>query len=147
AAHGERPTSVTLDGIILAAVTVPFLVACRWDVDLATASALRWAWAAAALAVAVVWSLRRPLGPRAGGLRLAKMFSLSQREAIYARNVILAAASLSILVVTTRVLIGLIGAGYPPAGPAAGSFFARIGPAMSDAVPLIVLAASFALLA
>ncbi|HUE14052.1 MAG TPA: hypothetical protein VMR25_07805 [Planctomycetaceae bacterium] len=147
AAHWERPTIATLSGFALILATLPFLVACRWDNELATASALCWASAGTALAVALLWGLHEPVARSSQRLRWITVDSPAWQSVAYVRNALVASTGFSVLAVTVGKLVSLVGEGRATAGPLADSFFARLGPAASDAIPLAILAASFVIYA
>jgi hypothetical protein len=130
AAHWERPTFATVVGISSMLAATPFLIACRWDSQLATASALCWASAGLAVIVALLWSLR-PIG---GAPR-------------FARNSLVASTGFSLLAIVVGNLVSVVGGAHITAGPSAESIFGRMGPAATDAIPLALLAASFAIYA
>jgi hypothetical protein len=146
AAHWERPGRTTLTGLTLLLSVVPLLVACRWDAELGTASALRWASVFLALAAAGAFALpevfARFVNPQAGdGLRDYT------KGAIHARNALVGAATLVVLILTSQQAIVLLGLGGLPGAPIAGSLFAQIGTVASLGGPLVLLALSFVLCA
>ncbi len=132
-------TSVVL-GLTLLALTVPVLGAGPFADELATASALRWGLAATYLALSALLWARAPLG------RLASAAGIRFRPetlAAGATHCLLGAAAAVVLGLTAW-LAALGFAGQPPPGPAAGSFFARVGWTASAVVPLALLVVALA---
>jgi hypothetical protein len=142
AAHWERPTRATLAGIAAAFAVVPFLVACRFDADLATASALCWASAAMAFAVALVRLLGGMLQRFSQGRGWTALDSPRWKNAVFVRNALVASTAFSLLTIVAGNMVSLVGAGRVAAGPLSG-FFDWLDLTASDAIPLAVLAASF----
>ena len=142
AAHWERPTLASLAGIAAVLASIPFLVACRFDGDLATATALCWASAVTALAIAVLWSLGRPLMRFSQARGWTALDSRRWKNLIYVRNALVVSTGFSLLTILAGNMVSLVGAGQIAAGPLSG-FFDRLGPTASDAIPLAILAASF----
>ncbi len=142
AAHWERPTRGTLAGIAAVLAVVPFLVACRFDADLATASALCWASAALALAVALLWLLGGMLKPFSQGRGWTALESPRWKNAVHVRNALVASTGFSILTIVAGNMVSLVGAGRVAAGPL-GGFFDWLDLTASDAIPLAILATSF----
>ena len=142
AAHWERPNRATLTGIALLLSAVPFLIACRWDAELRTATALRWASAIAGLGVAVLWGIRHTLIPVAP--HGASVSSKSrQNDLLFLRDLLIAATSLPVLILTSQTVGDVLGAGRIASAPAAGSLLLRMGPHLSYTVPVVILAAAY----
>jgi hypothetical protein len=149
AAHWERPNRATLAGIALLLSAVPYLIACRWDADLQTATALRWSVAITGLVVAVAW------GAWAAWRKVLRFPSQSSgdtssavpNQALFLRNSLIAATSLPVLVLTSQALLEVLGEGRIPLAATAGSFIVRMAPYLSYGVPLGILAAAFAIYA
>jgi hypothetical protein len=134
AAHWERPNRATLAGIALLLSAVPYLVACRWDSDLHAATALSWVSAIAGLAVAVLRWVRRallPAAPESAPLQLD-----------FLGNTLIAATSLPVVILATRSLLDVFGAGRIVATSSSVSHLV-ISPYLSYTVPLGILAAAF----
>ncbi|HEV8069549.1 MAG TPA: hypothetical protein VGP76_17550 [Planctomycetaceae bacterium] len=138
AAHWERPNRATLAGIALLLSAIPFLVACRWDADLRTATALRWTSAVAGLAVAAIWGACRmsiPIAPRPDGDHSES----APRQLDSLRNTLIAATSLPVLILTCQSLVDVLGAGRIVPTQS----HVLISPYLSYTVPLGILAAAF----
>jgi hypothetical protein len=137
-AHWERPNRATLAGIALLLSAIPYLVACRWDADLRTATALRWTSALAGLAVAAVWGVRRiliPVAPQVG----SEHAESAPSQLNFLRNTLIAATSLPVLILACQSLVDVVGAGR--IAPAQSHVL--ISPYLSYTAPLGILAAAF----
>ncbi len=146
AAHWERPGRTTLTGLTLLLSVVPLLVACRWDAELGTASALRWSSTLLALAAAGGFALPGIFG-RIVSPQASEILRDYTKYAIHARNALVGAATLVVLILTSQQAIVLLGLGGLPGAPIAGSLFAQIGTVASFGGPLVLLALSFVLCA
>lgn len=133
AALRERPAAAVM-GLLLSAVTVPALVAGAFDGQRATASALRWGLAIGfVVASAPLW-LRHRLAPLAAVLRIP---AAAEPVSVWGRQLLVAATAGPVLVLTCLAVV--TGFSGPTAGPDAASFFARIGGAASDVLPVVLL--------
>ena len=65
------------------------------------------------------------------------------RDARAVRDALVASTGFTLLAIVAGNMLTLLGRGLETVGPFEDSFFARIGPAAADAVPLLLLAASF----
>ncbi|HEV8001698.1 MAG TPA: hypothetical protein VGP63_17565, partial [Planctomycetaceae bacterium] len=146
AAHWERPGRTTLTGLTLLLCIVPLLVACRWDAELGTASALRWSSTLLGLAAALGFALPGIFG-RIVSLQASQILSDYTKNAIHARNALVGAATLVVLILTSQQAIALVGLGGLPGSPPAGSLFAQMGTVASLGGPLLLLALAFVLCA
>jgi hypothetical protein len=147
AAHWERPTQATFGGFGVLLATLPFLIACRWDSESSTASALAWASGIGALAVSLLWSCRGAIGRMSQRLGWTVPDSPVWRDARAVRDALVATTGFTLLAIVAGNMLILVGRGLESVGPVEGSFFARIGPAAADAVPLLLLGASFVIYA
>jgi hypothetical protein len=151
AAHWERPNRATLTGIALLLGAVPYLIACRWDADLQTATALRWATASAGLVVAAAWGVGRSLIPVLGQPGVSQPDGQTPDAAptshLFLRNSLIVATSLPVLLLTSQALIDVLGTGRIPLAPGTGSLLVRLAPYLSYSVPLGILAAAFVIFA
>ncbi|HEX4150247.1 MAG TPA: hypothetical protein VHY20_14720, partial [Pirellulales bacterium] len=143
AAHWERPTRATFGGFAALLATLPFLAACHWDNEASTASALAWGSGLAALAVSLLWSCRGAIGRGSRQLGWKSPDAPAWRDARAVRDALVASTGFTLLAIVAGDMVTLLGRGLETVGPFEGSFFARIGPAAADAVPLLLLAASF----
>lgn len=123
---------------ILALSAPAWLIAGRLAPSVATASALRWGWAAAFVVLAAAIWARRPIV--AGLRRAGARFEIDATGLMLAQGLLLAATVLPVLAVTVSAA-WLQLEGRPLVGPAAGSLFARLGPAVSYLVPLLAVVA------
>ncbi len=133
-----------LAAALLVAASVPYLAAGPFAAQQAAASALRWGLAVVLIvATAAVWHRGRLLEVcrRAGGV--VDVRPMGPR---IAQAVILATAAVPILVLTLAAALLQIG-GVAPGGPAAGSFFAAMGPELSYLFPLLAVSACLVALA
>jgi hypothetical protein len=138
AAHWERPNRATLAGIALLLSAIPFLVACRWNADVRTATAVRWTSALAGFAVAAAWGARRvliPTTPRPDGDQPESV----PRQLDFLRNTLIAATSLPVLILACQSLVDVLGAGRIVPTQS----HVLISPYLSYTVPLGILAAAF----
>ncbi|HEV3298440.1 MAG TPA: hypothetical protein VG055_02310 [Planctomycetaceae bacterium] len=137
-AHWERPNRATLAGIALLLSAVPYLVACRWDADVRTATALRWTSALAGFAVAAACGARRvllPTAPRPDGDQPESV----PRQLDFLRNTLIAATSLPVLILACQSLVDVLGAGRI----AYTRSHVLTNPYLSYTAPLGILAAAF----
>jgi hypothetical protein len=138
----ERWGTAELFAALLAAATLPCLIAGRFAMDLAVASASRWTLAIAFAACSVaVWSRRRLAG---ACLRLhAGPFAPGAQSPLIAaprlaRGVLLATLVVPVLAITVLAAMLQIG-GTAAAGPVASTFFETLGPQCSYLVPLVLV--------
>lgn len=125
-------TAELLSGLLLAA-TLPCLIAGQFVGQLAVGSALRWGLASCFIACsAAVW-LRRDL--LRACRRVGATIEVDSAGPRIARAALVVVAALPVLVVTVQAA-SLQLSGTSPAGPLAGTFFDRLGPAVSYLVPL-----------
>jgi hypothetical protein len=138
AALWERRTLIALAGAVLLSAAPLLLLAARFADQQAAASALRWLAALFCIGwtVAACWWGGRgdTAGVRTGG------GSGMSRPADVLRWLSLALGGGAVLALTTATL-WQVASGHRLGGPAAGSWFAAMGPAVSYAVPLAVLVA------
>jgi hypothetical protein len=138
AALWERRSLVALAGVVLLSAAPLLLLAARFADQQAAASALRWLAAlfCTGWTVAACW-----WGGRSGtaGVRTGGGSGMS-RPADVLRWLSLALGGGAVLALTTATL-WQVASGHRLGGPAAGSWFAAMGPAVSYAVPLAVLVA------
>lgn len=132
----ERWRADVLTVLVLLTATVPVLVAGSFRDDLAAASALRWGLAAAFLACSVPMWFRTSL--RRLGARLGCPDTDAWRLPAEAR-LLCELTTVGPTVALTIVLVALGLSNLAPAGPAAGSFFQRIGWSASAVTPLVLL--------
>jgi hypothetical protein len=130
-----RARSAAVLGLLLLAVTVPFLWADRHAADLAAASALRWGLAGCFLACSALLWLRSPLTRLAGTLGIAPAGPAAPRGG---RGLLVGVAGLVLLLTGAVAYLGFTG--LQPSGPLAGSAFARLGWTLANVVPLALLA-------
>ena len=140
-AHWERPNRATLSGIALLLSAAPYLVACRWDGDFQTATALRWASATAGLVVALVWSARRMLIPAPTQLT-ADGPQTGTKQLDWLRDILIAATTLPLLILTSQTLVDVLGAGRIIAAPTTAGHLLT-SPYVAYTGPLAILAAAF----
>ena len=132
----ERWTAAELVAVLLAAATLPCLIAGRWATQLATASALRWGLGVAFVALAAVVCQRARL--RSWCERLHAGRDMGPHGSRLARAVLLATTAIPVVVITLWAA-ELKLSGTLPAGPAPGSFFAGIGASLSYLIPLTLV--------
>ena len=132
----QRPGWATL-GLLLAAVTVPVLVAGGFEGERATASALRWGLAGCFLVASIPLWLRGYLARLAAAFRIP---ASAEPVAVWGRWLLIALTVTPMLQLT--VIVAMIGfTGSAPPGPDAGSFFRRIGWVPSNVLPLVIISA------
>ncbi|MGH7135387.1 MAG: hypothetical protein ACREHD_06575, partial [Pirellulales bacterium] len=128
------------DGDVLAAVwlsiNVAVLAAIPASTAWATASALRWALALVLTGSALALWFRTPL--RQVGERLGCRWRFSGAAASKARAGWVTAAALPVVVISIITAVMRI-AGYPPAGPLVGTWFASLGLELSHLAPLAMV--------
>jgi hypothetical protein len=132
----DRMQAATVLGWVVLAATVPVLGAGQFDLEKATASALRWGLAIAFLFLgALVW-LRVPLARWAArlGISVEAPWPLAQ----VVQGLLLGGLVLPVLILTEQGA-GLRFLGERPAGPGAETFFAQVGALASSAVPLALV--------
>jgi hypothetical protein len=135
----DRQRREAVFGLVLLTATAPVLMAGRFDAQLAAASALRWGLALCLILASVPIWLRDPLARLAVKLGCAADGTVSPSPLV--RRLMLVCLMLPVLALT--VAVAVIGfAGQQPAGPAATSFFARIGWVASNIVPLLLVSAA-----
>jgi len=123
-------------GLIVMAVSVPILIAGRFEPQLAVASALRWGLAFTFLACAVPIWLRRPLGSLADSVRM-RVEPLAE-TALTARFLLILGCLVPVLALTADIaLLGFVG--QQPSGPGQGSFFYKMGWVPSNVIPLVIV--------
>src|SRR5262249_27745870 len=120
-------------GLATLALTVPVLAAALWDGEVATATALRWGLGLALLACSALLWLREPAGRLA--VRLGIEAPMAVPVSRWTRALVIGATAAPILLLTA-VVATLGFAGESPSGPAAGSFFSRLGWVASNVTPL-----------
>jgi hypothetical protein len=136
---GEGDRAGPVLGLVLVAVTVPVLAAGQHGADLAAASALRWGLALCFLACsALVW-LRGPLARLAPALGVPPA---PASPAAWVRGLLVGVAGFVLLLTAQVAVLGF--GGQQPAGPLAGSFFARLGWVVSNVMPLVLLSVGLA---
>ena len=130
----DRGPAPAVLGLLVLAVTLPVLLAGPHTADLATASALRWGLGTAFLGCSALCWLRRGLSRLAesGGARYPE-----RGAAPAARGLLLGAAGVVLALTAAGAAVGF--AGETPAGPAAGSFFQRVGTLPAALAPLAML--------
>ncbi len=139
AALWERWGRAELVGSILLMATAPCLLAGRFADDVATASMLRWAMAGCFAACSVfVWQRQR-LAVWCG--RAGARVNLNIDGPRIARATLLATTAMPVIVLTL-IAAWLQLASVMPGGPAADSFFDRLGPNLSYLVPLVLVIVS-----
>jgi hypothetical protein len=137
----DRPSRERLLGLGLLALTVPVLAAGWFRDDLAAASALRWGFALCLVACsALVWGRDR-VAYLAG--RLGIPSAQGEGLSTSSRRLLVAGAVPPVLLLTAVVAV-LGFSGQTPSGPAAGSFFARVGWLGSQVIPLLLLTVGLA---
>ena len=125
-----------LFGSLLLLATVPCLVAVRFAGELAVASALRFGLATAFIAgSAVVWQRTQVCRwCRARGMNI----EVGPAGPTLAQGTLLTTTACVVLALTVgAATVQLFGA--LPSGPKTGSFFARLGPEVSYAIPLLLV--------
>jgi hypothetical protein len=134
----SRQQGAAVLGLLLLAVTVSVLTAGPFEAELATASALRWGLGLGLVTCAIPLWGRDELARLAVRLRCAP----ASRESIAApaRHLLIALTVFPVLILTA--VVALIGfEGQFPAGPLAGSFFARLGWVPANITPLALVSA------
>lgn len=138
----ERWRTTELVATLLAAATVPCLIAGRFAADLAVASASRWTLAIGFLACSIAVWRRANLADacrRVQSRAFASAPETSRRNGPrVARAVLLATMVLPVLAITVLAAQLQIG-GTAPGGPLAKTFFQTIGPTWSYLVPLVLV--------
>lgn len=132
----DRPSRDRVLGLALLALTVPVLAAGWFRAGLGSASALRWGFALCLLgASAPVWG-RHPVARLAGRLGIPP----DRGEDVVGpvRRLLVGGTVVPVLLLTAWVAV-LGFSGQTPAGPAAGSFFARLGWLGSTVTPLLLV--------
>ena len=132
----ERWRKAELTGSLLLAVTAAGLIAGQFAGDLAVASALRWTLAVAFVVCSLaVWQREHVLRICRLAHTRIDVGSLGPR---IARAALVATAAAPVLAITVLAAMLQIG-GTSPGGPAADSFFERLGPNVSYVVPLVLV--------
>jgi len=132
----QRWGNAEVASAVLLAGTVPCLVAGRFAPDQATASALRWGLSLALIVCSTaVWDRER-LARLAGTARM--QIAVSPAGPRLARGLLVATTVVPVLAITV-LAAGLQLGGTSPGGPAAQSFFERLGPSLSYLVPLLLV--------
>ncbi|MFZ1933529.1 MAG: hypothetical protein WCB27_16400 [Thermoguttaceae bacterium] len=132
----QRWRNAELVGSLLLAATVPCLIAGCFTGDVAAAAALRWGLACCFLVVsAAIWSRARLSAVCA---KARTNVDLNRNSTLLAHGVSLATTALPILALTVVAALCQF-AGAKPGGPAANTFFHRLGPSLSYLVPLAVV--------
>jgi hypothetical protein len=132
----DRLLTEAVAGLLIMALTAALLVAGAFADDRASASALRWGLAFCfALGSGALW-LREPIGRIAAGIKINTDGAPNRAAAM--RIVLLVGAAAPVLVLTA-VVASLQMAGEPLGGPAAESFFGRLGPLASALIPLALI--------
>ncbi len=136
AALWDRWGRADLVGTLLVIATVPCLAAGPMLANRAAASTLRWGLAVAFVAVATaVWQRGRLMTLSA---KARAWVAVGAEGPMIARIVLLATTALPVVALTV-LAAGLRLAGWLPAGPARGTFFANLGPLWSGLVPLLLV--------
>ena len=134
----ERWQSAELIGVLLLAATASCLAAGQFADQVAVASALRWGLAACFLVCSVfIWRRRRLLQ---WSQAATTSVALDAHGPEIARTTLLMLTAGPVVVVTS-LAAALQFASIAPGGPAAGSFFDRLGPNLSYLVPLALVIA------
>ncbi len=116
-----------------------WLLAGRWDTELAAASALRWLLAGGLVIVSCFVWCRERLMVAAQSLSWPEMDNRTDGLAVFTRTVVLLLGIVPVLVLTLpAAFCALSGQSIPL--PAAGSLFGRMGVAFSYTAPLAVVA-------
>jgi hypothetical protein len=132
----DRLLTEAVAGLLIMALTAALLVAGAFADDRASASALRWGLAFwFALGSAALW-LREPIGRIAAGIKINTDGAPNRAAAM---RVLMLAGSAAPVLVLTAVVASLQMAGEPLGGPAAESFFGRLGPLASALIPLVLI--------
>jgi hypothetical protein len=132
---GSQQTAAVL-GLTLMSLTVPVLVAGRFETELATASALRCGLAGTFLVSAVVLWLRFSIGRLAGNLGCPPVGTRWLTEAV--RWCFLIGAAGAVLLLTT-IFVAQPLSGWRPQGPSPDSLFGGWGFTVSYVTPLGLL--------
>ncbi|MGD0381948.1 MAG: hypothetical protein ABSA77_00405 [Thermoguttaceae bacterium] len=136
AALWERWGYVELQMGLLLAVSVPVLIADRFVNDFAVASVARWALAICFVACSsAVWG-RKYLQSLCD--RLHARLEIPQQGPATARGMLVILSALPVLLLTLQAAVIQLN-GYTLQGPAAGTFFDKIGPNYSYLVPLVLV--------
>src|SRR5208283_1802092 len=128
-------------GLVLLAITVPILIAGRFVLDLATASALRWGMGICFLVCSALLWLRTGIGRVLARIGMNPWPGGSGAAAV--QSLLLGWPLLTVLGLTAVVAVEGF-SGQQPAGPAAGSFFYRVGWTASNVVPLVLVSLGLA---
>src|SRR5262249_40041448 len=132
----DRLSTEAVVGLLVLTLTIPLLAAGAFAGDRASASAARWGLGVCfVLGSSALWF--RNFLPRFStsmGLRIDGSIRLAKS----ARLVLLGAAAGPVLALTL-IVASLQIAGEPLGGPAAASFFARLGPLASALIPLLLV--------
>jgi hypothetical protein len=145
----ERQQQATVLGMVILALTVPFLIAGKFDAEQAAASALRWGLGLCFLAGSVPLWLRDPLarlatrvGVKPGNTSESSPLPL----AVQVRGLLIACTVVPVLALTIIVAV-IWFSGQSPTGPAPNSFFVIFAPLKGFIPGLIPAAGVYLLLA
>ncbi len=137
----ERVTLPALVGIFVAATGFALLAAGQFEPVQSVASALRWTFAIYGVLTTVAVCCRGQLGTVAKRMNWAGIDTLHVSSGDVLRTLGMSLSGLPLFALTFAAVAQVIG-GASLGEPADGSFFDRIGPAMSYALPLLLFAAT-----